>query len=102
MKDKIEEHWKNSNQLTCNGKLSFPSYRKAAEYNHHIHKRGSAARAKGKKLEKMHPYRCKRCNNYHIGHDIRNRQARLKQAQLRQQTQRHALRWEQDASQMLE
>lgn len=78
MRTEIEEHWKKSNQYTCQGKTSFPSFRLAAEYNNHIRKPSSAARAKGKKLEKLRPYRCTRCYLYHLGHDVRQRQARLK------------------------
>lgn len=80
----IEKHWERSNNDSCSRKKSFPSYKLAAEFNNRQFKRGSVIRAKGKKIEKMHPYRCKKCNLYHIGHDIRNRQNRLKRLQLQQ------------------
>lgn len=74
---RLEEHWKKSNSKTCDGKKTFPSYRLAAEFNNRQRRPGSAFRSNGKELEKMHVYCCKRCHQYHIGHDVRNRRDRL-------------------------
>lgn len=74
---RLEDHYKFANSSDCPGKKTFPSYRLAAEFNNRQRSRGGVFVAKGKKVEKMHPYRCKSCNQFHIGHAIRTRPQRL-------------------------
>lgn len=60
-----------ANKRDCVNKKSFPSYRKAAEFNNSLHKRGSVLSAKGKKFERLHVYKCASCRQFHIGHPPR-------------------------------
>lgn len=76
-KQSIDYHYSLSNTQTCGGKKSFPSYKLAAEFNNKIFSRGSAIRNKGKKIERLHPYKCKVCGNFHLGHEVRTRHIRL-------------------------
>ncbi len=69
----LDSHWKTSNQDSCPGKKTFPSYKLASEFNHSMKKRGSVVRAKGKHIERLQVYRCKNCHQFHIGHAIRTR-----------------------------
>lgn len=64
--------WRN-NHKTCEGKRSFPSFRMASEYNNRSRTRYFPRVKKGKKIEKLHVYRCKNCNEFHIGHARRKR-----------------------------
>jgi hypothetical protein len=70
--------WQQKNQVDCGNKKSFPSFRLASDFNNRQHRRGSVLLAKGKKIEKMHVYKCKNCNEFHIGHATRNRQRLLR------------------------
>lgn len=65
------EHWEKTNSENCDGKKAFSSYRLAAEWNNHVRKRGSALRYRKKKLEKLHVYKCRKCQQFHIGHAVR-------------------------------
>lgn len=69
------KHWQENNQRDCPNKKTFPSYRLASEFNHRQSGRGGVFAAKGKKLEKLHVYRCTRCRQFHIGHATRHRRA---------------------------
>ena len=65
--------WEYSNELSCDGKRIFLTWKQAQTHNNKMSKPGSVLRAKGKKIEKMHVYQCKKCHLYHIGHDVRRR-----------------------------
>lgn len=67
--------WEANNRRDCGNKKAFPSYRLASEFNHRQSKRGGVFAAKGKKLEKLHVYRCTNCGDYHIGHATRHRRS---------------------------
>lgn len=81
----LEKHYEHSNRKDCGGKKSFPSYREAAEFNNRMKRRGSVFVAKGKKIERMHPYKCKNCEHYHIGHEARSRGRHRPEQRLRPQ-----------------
>lgn len=69
--------WETSNKNTCNGKKTFASFREANEFENRVHKRGSVIRAKGKKIEKLHAYKCLSCQQIHLGHPARRSRPRL-------------------------
>lgn len=73
------KRYANSNNRDCGNKRSFPSFRLASEFNNDMRKRNSIVAHKGKKIEKMHVYRCRNCNEYHIGHPPRTNQKYLRQ-----------------------
>lgn len=66
--------WEDSNEITCDGKKVFLTWKQATTHNHKVRRRGSPLKLMGKKLEKMHVYQCKKCKKFHIGHPpTRNR-----------------------------
>ena len=91
-KQYIDSYYEKSNVTTCIGKKAFPSYKLASEFNNRAFTRGSALRNKGKKIERLHPYKCKKCGQFHLGHAIRTRQRRLQQLRLQQQKRYHGRR----------
>lgn len=60
--------WELSNEESCGGKKVFLTWKQAQTHNNKMFRRGSPLIAKGRKIEKMHVYRCKKCGHYHIGH----------------------------------
>lgn len=63
--------WLKSNKFSCEGKLSFTNYYKAEEYNKRQQSRNAAVAKKGKRIEKLHVYKCEQCGRFHIGHAAR-------------------------------
>lgn len=68
--------WATSNAATCDGKKGFLSWKQATEHNNRMFKAGSALIHKGKKIEKLEPYRCLKCRLIHLGHPPRHRRLR--------------------------
>lgn len=68
-------YWQENNSKDCSSKKTFPSYRLASAFNKSQSRRGGIFVAKGKKIEKLHVYRCKNCLDYHIGHATRHRRS---------------------------
>ncbi len=65
--------WNNSKDVTCFGKKKFSTWQKAQQ-----HQKGlRGLRAKGKKIETLEPYRCTKCQMYHLGHPVRPHHFRL-------------------------
>lgn len=62
-----------SNRGSCDGKKVFLTWKQAQTYHNHITGRGSPLLAKGKKLEKLHAYRCNSCGKFHVGHSPRKK-----------------------------
>lgn len=60
------DRYEATNYVTCEGKVSYPSRRIAQEAN----KRNSRAIRKGRR-ENLHPYICKKCGQWHLGHPPR-------------------------------
>lgn len=69
----------NANMRDCGNKKAYPSYRAACEMNNSLRRRGSAISHQGKKLEKLHAYKCANCRQYHLGHPPRKNQRYLAQ-----------------------
>ena len=74
--------WEESNEISCEGKKTFLTWKQATKHNHSIIKY-SSVRAKGKKIDKLHVYKCTKCHLFHLGHQQRqhvtepfNRQSR--------------------------
>lgn len=63
--------WQSSNSFTCGGKKKFDTWKQAQTHNNMMRKEGSALRHKGRKIEKLHPYRCRKCGFIHLGHEPR-------------------------------
>lgn len=61
-----------SNEESCGGKKVFTTWKQAQTHNHQMF-RGSSLKAKGKKLDKLHVYKCKKCLHFHLGHAPRKR-----------------------------
>lgn len=66
-----------SNEESCHGKKVFLTWKQATTHNNMILRRGSL-KAKGKKLEKLHVYKCKECKFFHLGHAIREPHRKIK------------------------
>jgi len=71
--------WEHSNQVSCPGKKAFLTWKQAATHNNRMLRPGSALKAKGKKVEKLHVYKCVKCKLLHIGHEPRRLHPRLSQ-----------------------
>lgn len=67
----VKRSWDKSNEATCFGKKIFNNYGAALSYDRRMHKRGSPMIAQGRRLERLHPYRCLKCGKYHLGHPSR-------------------------------
>lgn len=65
--------WESSNYESCPGKKTFLTWKQATTHNHMMSRRGSSVRAKGKKIDKLHVYKCKSCTYFHIGHAARRK-----------------------------
>jgi len=65
------DKWGKSNHYSCDGKRTFNSYREAQEWNNHT--KHSGLRHSGKRIEKLHSYKCTRCQLFHLGHAPRRR-----------------------------
>lgn len=63
--------WKQSNAMTCGGKKKFDTWKQAQTHNHMVKSEGSSLRHHGRKIEKLHPYKCKKCGYIHLGHPTR-------------------------------
>lgn len=59
--------WELSNQANCDSKKTFLTWKQAQTHNNRMF-RNSSVRAKGKKIEKLHVYKCKKCGLFHLGH----------------------------------
>lgn len=66
--------WAQSNEYSCDGKKVFLTWKQAQTHNNKMFRKGSPIRVMGKKLEKMHVYKCEKCQKFHIGHSARGRQ----------------------------
>lgn len=65
-KQQIKKHYARQNKTDCGGKLAFPSFREAQTLNHRsLEHKGS------KRREKLHPYKCMNCGQWHLGHEFR-------------------------------
>lgn len=60
--------WQQSNNNSCSGKKVFITFQEALNFERKMRKRGSPKMAQGKKLEHLHPYKCLKCGNFHLGH----------------------------------
>lgn len=69
---KSRKNWDKSNNRSCDGKRTFNSYREAQEWNNRL-KRGSGIKHSSKRIEKLHSYKCTRCQLFHLGHAPRRR-----------------------------
>lgn len=69
---KLHAKYARSNKRNCGSKKAFSSFREAAEFNKPIRRRHI-----GKKIEKLHIYRCKHCDQFHLGHEPRQKQKYL-------------------------
>lgn len=65
--------WEKSNNASCPGKKTFLTWKQATTHNHMISKPGSSVRAKGKKIDRLHVYKCSKCGLIHIGHAHRKK-----------------------------
>lgn len=70
---RYKETWKDSNDNFCDTKKVFYTWKQAQTFNNSVFKRGSSIRAKGKKIERLHVYQCKKCQHFHIGHGARDK-----------------------------
>lgn len=73
----MNKHWQASNDITCGEKKVFLTWGQAAQFARQVRGKGSALRAKGKKLERLAPYRCLRCQKFHLGHPLAEQPPRL-------------------------
>lgn len=65
--------WDASNNASCGGKKIFLTWKQATTHNHMMSRRGSSVRAKGKKIDRLHVYRCNTCRYFHLGHAARQK-----------------------------
>ena len=65
-------NWEKSNQEKCSGKKAFLTWKQATTENNRITKH-SGLRAKGRKIERLHVYKCTNCGLFHLGHAARRR-----------------------------
>lgn len=65
--------WKRSNESSCGGKKAFLTWKQAQTHNNHMGRFGSPLIAKGKKFDKLEPYKCFNCQLVHLGHPPRRR-----------------------------
>lgn len=82
-----ERYWEFSNRYNCNGKRSYETWKQAQTANNHVLKNGSTLKAKGKKIERLHVYKCKNCGYFHIGHAPRRVHPRLRPYSRREENQ---------------
>lgn len=64
-----DNYYKGTNHKNCGSKKAYSSYREAAAFQKSI-RRGIKG---SKRKEKLHPYRCLSCRQYHLGHPPLNK-----------------------------
>lgn len=68
-KGQIRRHYERQNKEDCRNKLAFASMRLASEYNNR-----PMTHVGNRRREKLHPYRCLNCGQWHLGHEFRRKQ----------------------------
>lgn len=69
-----------SNEITCDGKKKFPTYKAAKEKQKHIF--NGMSRFGIKEPERLEPYLCHNCRYWHLGHPLSTREQRRRKGRL--------------------
>lgn len=67
----MRNEWKKTNLITCKGKNIFYTWKQAQTATNYPFKKRARLRSIGKKIERLHPYKCEACGNFHVGHPSR-------------------------------
>lgn len=68
-------HMPNRDVIKCDGKIRYPNSKAARTANK---KMTVGAEFHGRHYEKLSPYYCTNCGGYHLGHEVRKRDAHRK------------------------